>query len=127
MLKLLHLASTFKVPAVVKARTTSRSIYCVVKVLTVPEATLQSKKLIVNDLVKLPPAGEVSKYVITIINELVVFSRVMTLTVTLFRSFVGDKKEVAVSTESIVALRVREYGPHRSGVGKIDPKLYSIA
>ena len=127
MLKLLHLASTFKVPAVVKARTTSRSIYCVVKVLTVPEATLHSKKLIVNDLVKLPPSGEVSKYVITIINELVVFSRVMTLTVTLFRSFVGDKKEVAVSTESIVALRTREYGPHWSGVGKIDPKLYSIA
>jgi hypothetical protein len=127
MLKLLHLASTFKVPAVVKARTTSRSIYCVVKVLTVPEATLQSKKLIVNDLVKLPSAGEVTKYVITIINELVVFSRVMTLTVTLFRSFVGDKKEVAVSTESIVALRTREYGPHWSGVGKIDPKLYSIA
>jgi hypothetical protein len=112
MAKLLHLESTFTYPAVFKARSTSCSVYCVARVFTIPEATLQSKKLIAYVFVRLPPAGEVMKYVTSIANELVVDTRIVTSTVTLFRSFIGDKNEVASSVESIFALSARVYGPH---------------
>ncbi len=63
------------------------------RVFTVPEATLQSKKLIVKVLVRLlfTGCGEVTKYVITIVNELAILLRALMSTVTLVRSFFGDK------------------------------------
>jgi hypothetical protein len=65
----------------------------VLRVFTVPEATLQSKKLIVKVLVRLlfTGCGEVTKYVITIVNELAILLRALMSTVTLVRSFFGDK------------------------------------
>ena len=58
---------------------------------TIPEAILQSKKFIANVLVRLPLAGEVTYNYTSIVNELVVDARVLTSTVTLVLSFVGDK------------------------------------